>query len=421
MKIQASLEFILILSALSILSVSVVTLYGKAVFAQNKLLQESGNALAFNIPVLHNSTQSTNPSAFLYMPVNSTVGKSSHLQITFFNCSNGTAIVSLNSTSLLFANERMAVDIEGFGMASVPFTPMTSGKDTAIASYSVSCNGYEDTRTYPLSTFALPSQAQQNLTFYSATISSRNESVVYRIDSINPVVNLTQSTFCTQYDFWYHPLPITVQCGTLNAWEYIASKLYYCPWTTTTCIWQHQTRYNLTSTDQANFTYSYSFYLSVSTPYGTMRSNLSNKEGSTPVILNNVIVGHAEVVSVSSAPTPQDPNLLLNGSSYKAVGGSTYSEYDQARNNLFSTLAFYNRTESYSPQIDEALYAYNQSLKGLINGTSKSTVCSSAGDLLYCKPELPFTYAISILVNGTFSGGNTTVFFSGSEVNVTHK
>ena len=421
MKIQASLEFILILSALSVLSVSVVTLYGKAVFAQNKLLRESGNALVSNAPVSYNSTQSANPGALLYMPVNSTVGKSSYLQITFFNCSNGAATVNLNSTSLLFANENIAVGIEDFGIASVPFTPMTSGKDTAAVSYRISCNGYEDAKTYSLSTFALLPQAQQNLTLYSAAISERNESVVYQLNSIKPVVNLTQATFCTQYDFWYHPFPITVQCGTLNAWEYLAGKLYYCPWTTTTCIWKHPTQYNLTSTDQANVTYSYGFYLSVFTPYGTMHSNLSGKERSAPVILNNLIIGHAEVISISSAPMSQNLNLLINGSSYNEINQSAYSEYDQARNNLFSTLDFYNRTETYSPQIDEALYAYNQSLKVLVNSTSKNTVCSDAGELLYCKPEIPFAYVVNLFITGNFTKGNATVFSSGSEINVIHK
>lgn len=422
MKMQASLEFLLILSALAALSVSVIALYSKSVVAQRRIL-ESTNTSTLNSP-LPSPTQPDNPKAAVFLPVNSTEGRSSEVQIVAYGCASGLVKATLNSTSLYFANTTPTIRVEGIGTESVPFVPLSQGQDSVVASLNFSCGGTTNTKSYSLSTYA---EAQQQSVYgpqYSAAISNRNESIVYGLTRPEPVVNITQKTFCTQYNFFYKPFPMSVQCGTTNGWYYFAAKIYTCPWSTTTCIYPAPTNYSVASITAAKTSYSYSFLLAVSTPIGVLHSNLNGTVRNSSIFLNNVDVGHAEVTGVSPQAQIQNLNLLENGSKISAINSSALQTYVQTKNNVYSMLSFYNGSGNYSNELaplDAAINEYNAGLNSLLEGASEVTSCTSTAKGVYCVPSLPFSYMINLYISKSEGLENATMYSTGSEISLITK
>ncbi len=303
------------------------------------------------------------------------------------------------------------------------FIPVSSGYDSARFSYVLFCNGSEYSGNVVRSTYASYSSSNQGNSslLYSAKLFSRNLSLVYGLDQQAPIIYTTESTHCTYTNFVYNPLPIGAQCGTDNVWAYRVFSLwcYYDVGGTdskTTCIYPHNTSY-ATRTILSNYSLQYSLSLEIYTPIGVLRATLNNSHESAPLTFYNTTVGYAEVANASYAGELLSGGLLYNMSNYSIVNESAYSQYLTARSNMYSVLAYYNSTQTYSSQIYQAIYEYNKSAQNLLNNLGKAP-CSASGNELYCRAQYPADFVINAYVTRNISISNATLQYLGSIINL---
>ncbi|MGC8676354.1 MAG: hypothetical protein ACP5T3_02455 [Candidatus Micrarchaeia archaeon] len=418
MRIQTSLEFLVLLSVVASLALVAISAYVKNIMPQYRMF----GAFAANSSVVEvNSSKSVSesPSAVVLMPPNTTISKASYLNVVFYNCSDGSANMSVNSASLFFQKASASERVEGIATESLPFVPTKEGIDAASIYYSLSCGNRTLSSNQTVYTFA--SGAASNYSaLYSMSISNRSEHVDYPLQQTSPIIYTTQSTSCTRTNFWYQPLPIQYQCGTADAWEYRVFSIY-CYYnvggttTTTTCIYPHDTQYNTSSL--GNATYAYAFTLSISSPLGALSARMSSSRQKNPLMLGNRQVGYAEVENVSYIGKLLEGGVLSNASEMYVANASAYDAYLQAKENLYSVLNYYNTTLSYSQQIYQALYEYNSSAQALIAGMKAAHAVAIANAII-SDPEYPFDYVINAYVENVTGLGNETMQYMGSVVNL---
>ncbi len=425
---QTSLEFLLILGALSALSLSVISLYGKTVFSQSSQISNSLSAVASHTNISYSNMLNQQTDAYLSMPVNSILGQGSDLQIVVSGCSSGTAEINVKSQSLFFAEKNATVEIKGIGVESLQFTPEMPGINEATVSLNITCGNYTMSKSYSLSTFSTSKSSAYNVTGLSALLAASNQSILYDSNPPENVITLSSQTHCTLVNFYYRPLGIAAQCGTANAWEYETSDMNcintaYGSYTQTTCIYPHDTSYSLISPDAQEPHYLFNVSLLVGMPLGEIRSNLSSAKTEAPALLNGVPVGTAKISSVSSENQASGLVVLVNVSTYNSVSASVYDEYTRAVGNLYSTLGYYNTTLQYSTQIAQAIYSYNTAYGLLVNSSTGGIngSCNVTLSGFTCKPA-QLSYVINLYLYGNFSKSsgiqNQTLEYQTSEINL---
>lgn len=254
-------------------------------------------------------------------------------------------------------------------------------------------------------------------TAYSAVISGRNEKLAYGISAPSYIVNLTQNSHCTYTGFFGHPYNTTGQCGTSSAWDYIAD--YNC-WTTGAfCIIPHNTSYGVETTS-AQRTYVYNFTLTINSPLGVLRSEVSSGAGESPVSGSNRTIGYAAVTGVVSVEPVPSLTLYSNGGSYSQLNQSAYGRYAQEKNILFPMLSFYNGT-SVDPATQQAIVqtvsAFAKAARALVGSRADSLACAVRGGAYACNANYPFLYLINVTLAGVGSV-NQTLYYLGSVVMV---
>jgi len=140
MKLQASLEFLLTLSIIGVLIAGVIAIYGSSISHQKMLI---GNLLKNESQPY--TAEATNTSAdfgyIIYMPLNSTIGSKSSMQVVFYGCSNGSASLSAVSNSIMLQTSTEKIQISNIGIANIAFEPIVSGVDTVQLKYTALCGG----------------------------------------------------------------------------------------------------------------------------------------------------------------------------------------------------------------------------------------------------------------------------------------
>lgn len=424
MKVQASLEFILITSAIAVLSLSAISMYGKNLGVQRTLLDAASNAMQpapVQVPL---PDIAADPQVAVYVPVNSTVYASSSLQATAYGCTYGTVNLTLSSPSVFFSRSSSSAKMFGAAVLSMAFEPLAQGPDTIGVRYDISCgnvtkSGYESLSTYA----SAPSSGGAPGATYSAYISDRSEKIEYGLAPPSQVINLTEWNHCTHSNFWGTPLPTSSQCGA-SAWDYMvfSGYCYYTAQVSTTstyCIAPVPTGYSTVAIGGATGQ-EYSFSLAISSPFGTMRAAL-NGSGESRLTLENETVGYAVVANVSAPGQSQDATLISSGGGYAMANQTALSQYLQAENNLYGTLAYYNSTSvdsSTQSSIEQAASTFRGASGNLRSSESGGVPCNVSAGSYVCDSNSPFTYVIEVNMSRGLLAENQTLYYLGSEINL---
>lgn len=426
MRAQTSLEFLLILSIVSVVGLSALVFYGKGM----KLNSESLSAFQSqpSTPEPGNISTVSDPELLIYIPINSTLLSNNVFQVDGYGCADGRANLSLHSSTVQFSQENISFGINNVTMISGQFEPTSPGLNKVQVDYSVSCGSVNKSSSQTLATYA--STATQGGSQVFAYISRRNETIDYGI-SESPVLTLEESNLCTITDVWTGRVyTVPGQCGTSNAWDY---QIYdpsclqpYWSYSRTYCVYPVDTEYTVSSIDPYNYTYSYNISARVYTPEGLLTSNLSDTDPSAAVFLDGSVVGNATVVGVSESSYTTETDSISDDSGSWAANNSAYAEYVQDENNLYSTLGFYNSSGVSGPtqsSIQEAISAFNSSSSGLISSRSASGKddCMVDNDSYLCPALAPFAYTIYINVSESLGIQNATMYYQDSEINLVEK
>ncbi|MGC8586953.1 MAG: hypothetical protein ACP5K9_01530 [Candidatus Micrarchaeia archaeon] len=420
MRIQTSLEFLLALSVVGLLIASAVAVYGNSITKQRALVgailqNESTTKMQANV------SAESDFGYIAYMPSNSTVGEENNMQLAFYGCGNGTAEVNSYSNSVLIQGVSEKLQISNIGIANIGFEPIKSGVDTIVVTYNAICGGYHN-GSVEESTFSSYPSSWQGITPYAA-IYNRSEKIAYATSAAGDVYGIKTWSHCTIYNFWYNPLPVSVQCGTSDAWSYMMFSNYCYTMNegpdSTTCIVPVSTGYNVISTAQYPSSYIYSIGLSISMPGYSLNSQLKSGEVNSNVTIGSESVGNASVEWVSGSSASGGMQIIQNGTALSVANSTAYSEYAQAMESMSSLLSYYNSTAisgSVQSLIQASIAAYTKSVSNLISTRHSLEGCSLENSSLTCAPSHPFDYGIDARISMPVE--NTTVDYEGSEISI---
>lgn len=424
MKLQASLEFLLILAIIGGLSLAMLTSY-KSTLSKN---QDLLSAISPNNSLQNLTLNSQSPQNFgvaFYLPANSTLDKSNPIQIATFGCNSGTLSVFFNSSSITFAENKIDVQVSGIGLNAAYFTPEVQGYHQIDVNYNYSCGDLHKNAELNLTTYSFPSIVSFVNNSPSAAITDRKEQISYNRINDGPLVGVTEFDHCT-YAGIFGPTGISSQCDTSNAWEYSVFSSYCYSTsnyqTRTYCIVPYPTGYLMGHPDPLNYSYNYSFLLDIYSQNLDFKANLSNNHGSK-LFLNGHNVGNVTISRVSGTTNIQEINFLIFNGNSKVSNPSAYSQYFQAKNNLYGNLDFYNGTTvstDIQSSLDSSVLAYSKSLNNLINSTIQNSPCAIQASSYVCNSLSLFSYEIDINAIGT-PLLNSTISSEGSVIKIIRK
>lgn len=407
MKVQTSLEFLVIAGAIGLLVVSSLSEYSRYVSPAKSLLNVSYANYTQNATITIQ-----NPHAVISIPLNTTGDGEGLAQIAAYGCSNGTVAVNLNSSSVVFNEPKLSLSFYGAGEWQDGFYA-SPGIDQVSASYALRCDDSSYNWTGDLYTVSSGQYSGQ----YSAYLSNRNESIIYPLEN-QSIMALTQSMHCTYRGF--NDQPYGNQCGT--SWTYMiwSADCYQrgSP-TANVCVNPSDNGYSLLIPSPYTQAYSYSINLSVL--YGSqMQAHLSSKMHDAPLLLGGKQVGNASIINVSSAQaTPLTAAISYDGQ-IQYVNYTDLTTYDQALDNMVSTLDYYNNTEVTSDiqaEINQTIYAYQSAASTLISSISGSEQgCTVVNSSLVCAAQYPFYYLINVTAPGAYLHSNTVISYQGSAI-----
>ena len=424
MRAQTSIEFMLILSAVSILSLSAISLYTKGINVEHSAF--ASDNLSYITVQSSLSNESSNSPVFSFaMPLNSSIGDEGTAQMLAYGCQFGSLNISLSSNTLLFNATEIRTNFSGLYLSELGFVPISVGIDHVSVRYSVNCKGSEYNGTSSPYTDVIPLAYGYTGYQYSATISNISESIIYNESALENVSSFNEWSRCTQIGFWGNPYGINAQCGTYNAWEYnIFSMGCYTnggSQTETFCIVPENTGFlEAGATPASAPSYTYAFTINLTTPTGNLSSTVISSRGKNLVYAANRIVGTASVQNISYTGAINGP-LLWHAGSILSVNPALYAEYSQSLTNVRYLLWYYNKTDVSSPEqsaIQQAMAAYgNASATMMRTAKPASESCSASGGSLRCTPRAGFTYVIRITLNDSIDPGST-VYYNGSEIEI---
>lgn len=418
MRAQTSLEFLLVLSIVSVLGLSAVAFYAKGMSlnseAVSTIATPPANSTAGNL------TPAENPQVSVYVPLNSTLFSENEAVVDAYGCSSGEMRIEPHSGTVAFPYANASANVSSIAIINLGFEPTEAGLNVIGINYSISCPGKNISSSGSFNTYAT-SHGQEG-TQASAYIVRRNESVVYAA-ATSQVIALQQFNHCTITDFWTGRVyTVGGQCGTESAWDFMSFDgsclAPYWSYSRTYCVVPVSAGYNISAPNPYNYTEGYNISLVVSTSAGILRSNLSSGEESSEVLLGGIAVGNATVVGVESdEPSPEAE--ITNQSGGWIANESQYEAYQQAYNNLYSTLGFYN-TSGYSSQVGEAAAAFEDASGRMIGSMTPvpQDSCTLSGGRFFCPAIQPLSYTIDLSLSRNLNVQNTTIDYQGSGINI---
>lgn len=415
MRNQTSLEFLIIAGAIGLLVLSSVTQYGGMV----KNYKAMALRLPTNYSIAYNPTYYQKPYFEAQISPTSSQGSNNLLSMAAYGCANGTVSVQIKSQTMSLSAYNITQDFYNVWVYQDKFTPSSNPAYVSI-SYAIACAAVRYNGSINLSSTSAQQPASSQ---YYAYLSGRNESISY-IPNVENIPYLSQPAHCTYENFFYTPYPIGAQCGTSNAWQY---RVFSSPcssnggsMTETYCVVPQQSAYNLTSTS-ATLNYTYSVNLTMDTGY-VLRSYLSSRNATSRVYFAGQPAGNASINAINySSAGPL--TMLSYGNTLADVNYSLASGYDQARQNLFSMLSFYN-SSTVSPeialQISQGIYEYNYYAGKLINASESASQsqCSKENGIIKCPAQSPFYYGIDAKLAMPYAQSNQTTEYQGSIIRV---
>ncbi len=427
MKLQTSLEFLLILSAVAALSLGVLSLYGKALSFNRQVSAAFDTA---NLPVENTSLPyAADPGIAINVPVNSIAMSSNPIMVEAYGCSNGIERVVMSSSNAVLSQKSILANFSGLELKYFYFDPENPGIHGINISYSITCNNSTISGNRSYLTYSVPSpSAPAPASGASISIKYLNESIIYPVQKAG-IDYIQGFNLCTQRNIWSgYVYPSAVQCGTSSSWDYMtfdgSCEAPDWSYSRTYCFVPAASGYNAIIPETDNASYAYAISVSINTEYGQASFNLSSSNPFSAVALNGAAAGSATVENITSEASP--PPIVLEGPDNGIYSGGTYSYYQSYEDSAYQVLHFYNSTgasPSTSSSIQEAVSAANSGANGLLGNLAKQVAspCLYHGSSYICKAKSPFSYVINVTIDNASVQGDTIMPYYGSVINLIYR
>ena len=440
MKLQTSLEFIVLLSAVALFSVFVLSQYLHLQGAQKAAYETLDNQTLYN---MHGSNTTTGRTGSINLiPVISNVSyinESGSLEVVVAypqSYSLGRIRISSMPNTSILPPELIDVPYSSIDALTFSYLPTRAGqlKFTIIGTFSNASgsilNVTEDAYTYVLQHGAVGNTSAGDN--FIATINNRNESVFFPIAQQNNVGSIYSWSHCAYHNTSGREKELW-QCGS-NTWGVIVSD-----GTCNRFWWDGQDRYycfaeNKTASKAGALTpqqsYAYSAAISLGNASDTLEANLTSQSRSANLYFkNSTPAGKIYVNSTYTGailPPPYQVYAVLNNSGNDtAVNYTYYGNYSNTKASLVNLLNIDNNTWVGSDTLNyiQKTLAHLLNYEKVLLGAKS---IQSGGCLFYplrspaaysCRPTMPFSYDITAFIDG-YNGPNQSVQYQGSSIEI---
>ena len=427
MRLQSSIEFMLLLAAVTGLGIAIIGMYSHSIAAQKAALYSMANASA-HAP---NSTSAGTISIsgpYVEMPATSFVNRSNILLVMFSGSGARLGYVGIRpSGQYVTPGSYSNVSVSGPEVLEFSFVPSGPGLQQMELAYSTD-GGPE--RYMNVSTYAVyANQPSPQPSQYTASIKASDEMLLFSVAGGSPLYKVTESSHCSYLTWNGQQLPISQQCGDAkwyywgfsDSCYYSANPVYY----STTCIYLNQTYASVNSISSYP-SKSFDIMLTVANSSVALHSNISAAGVPAGIYsANGKAFGNATVSNgiVYTGPEPSSEYVvrLINGTA-SLMNYTDYYAYQRAYDSMLSTLAYYNNTGSGGgSQVQPAISAYNSaSYEFAHEAPSNASPCkfvySNRTGAYACPPYSPFEFSnITASIPGA---ENQTLAVQGSTVNI---
>ena len=227
MKMQTSLEFILLLSAVALFSVFILSQYLHLQNAQKAAYGTLDNqSLYAGEPVNAVVNYSDGISMTPIIANTSYVGKSNNLELvlSYPQSYSFTSLKLVSSPNASILPPSLAnLQYSPIEVLTFTYIPASAG-ELRISAYGVLKDANSSLNITATSyTYAMPQNASRNGSSgnsFVAEITGRNESILYPISTLDRIGTVTTWSHCAYHDFWGNREPEPAQCGG-NTWGVI--------------------------------------------------------------------------------------------------------------------------------------------------------------------------------------------------------
>lgn len=434
---QSSIEFVVILSGIVSLVAASAALYMHQASYQKLALESMSNMTVSQGDTANYTVQ---PRMYVYASIGNVthVGSTNPLEVVVSlpEGSRISSVVALSGNADIEPEGFYNLSSSGISGFSFKVIPMDYGVVNVSVTASATYGNYSMENATTAYSFAVTQRGGNETSntspgsgALSTAISYRNQSILYGLSNGTDIIGTRTSNHCLYQNFWYKPYPVSVQCGTGDAWDfwifdnvcYTQGDLYrvYCVYPTNSSY----KYYGIAS--RANYSYNVSLRLYNSS--ASMEGSLVSGMGAANLTRDGHAYGNAIVASVmGDGPEPYTGYAVLsNGSRFGAVNTGAYDAYSQALGTMRSVLGYYNGTGVSQDQADQIWQALGSYGKAETAFTSSAYSSVSGCRLLpngsfarySCTPYSNLDYVINAEVNGTTAANYSSDYY-GSVVNI---
>ena len=352
MKLQTSIEFIAILSAVVAFAVFALGIYLHLATAQNRAFNSITRLGLENAVVAGNQTAGTDLQISMSLPPFSYVNRTNTAYVmVILPAGDGIETLTVNATPFTATDPSSFRNVSGNGLAvlSLSYLPTSIGQLTLrLKALVTNLNGANDIEEN-YSTQVIYSNRNQsaNLTDSAlrASITTYNQSAVYNLSAPQNASGYRTWQHCPYHGWlWGNILPESSQCGG-STWGFIINgncdQQRAVGWDMYVCVAQNSTNMTDRSISQ-RYGRNYSISLTIYNSSLKLRSNLSKSSDSGPLVNGDgVDYGNVLVSSVSGdgyLPEPYGTSVLLQDrSGFYLVNESYYSNYSSIHRRTFES------------------------------------------------------------------------------------
>ena len=434
MKLQTSVEFIAILSAVIAFATFVIAMYMHLASSQNQAMNSISELGSTNVIFSNATTVDNRSTVTAAIPSFPYVGKSNAGYII-------TAIPEKARILSISIENSIGVDITPSSYSDLPggsqildfsLFPESSGSIALSVNALIQANNTMQWINGTYNAYAVyQNQSSTNQsTALQAIISRRNESVAYALSTPQNVGSYYVWFHCPAHDWvWGYILPEPAQCGP-NTWGFIINgncdQNDAVGWDNYMCVRVNSTNQSVSTVSQA-YHKNYSIGVSLYNASLKLHANLtSNVNSSLVESQNGSVFGNAIVQSVSGdgyLPEPASSLVLLdNGSSSFMVNSSYYGSYETVATSLIQNLKAYNGSwiqQGQQELVSSLANDTNKAQKALVSALpAKEDGCGVIGSSYVCTPFSQFYYSIWVFPANSFKVANQSINTGGSTVQI---
>ncbi|MEM0154256.1 MAG: hypothetical protein QW814_00255 [Methanothrix sp.] len=433
-KLQSSIEFIVILAAVSGMAVIGISYYSniRSVFT-NAIASANQSSIHLGSA---NSPNTGNDiiSAYIFAPTLE-LGKISQATLFVSTSMASNIIINTSGSGVRINPAGLANKTGSFGSAYLFYlTPFSTGMDNIT----MRITAENDSKIYYKKiSFELPAyepytydkKSNSSSTISSIYLKPKSEYILYYPGNPENLYNITESSHCSYLNFMGDQMPIQSQCGNASwyFWSFSANCYYGSAQvlTKTYCIYKHYSGYNASSIS-TNASYLYNISLGLGYDGLNLSANTNQSVIQAKLFSGNSTYGNVTIGNSIYAESPINGLYLIRSKSGNYIASdSNYTALEYAYSNIENDLAYYNNSDNGNVgTINREIYSFNnvlsQTLKSLENANSNQCSVTKTANLVEykCSPEAPFDFNnISIKIKN-YSGLSYETDYEGSQISV---